>query len=279
MAEYTYKDMKNPIGWGVTFNATGRFPVIGGRIFPTLAELNTFIGGANSTAIAGVVCGVVNDGANNGLYQISFIDTTLTETEGGKTYIKCYDDVNDTTNLRAVKLINSENQGGIEGGEVVDGFYATIGGVERFVYQRVNSQTGDYEYYYIDDQGQEQTYTYQSETVHTYMCLNLTDGEKIFVLADELKGATDTHVDYGVLRTSGDNTYIDLYWNGTSHSSQANVSIDVTDLVPTTYNNAVVTYNSVAGTLNSTEGLFNNAAVNVIKEYVDDFDCGSFSLS
>lgn len=276
MAEYIYKAMANEQGWGATFNATGRFPIIGSRIFPTLTDLNTFIGGANSTAIAGVMCGVVNDGTNNGLYQISFIDTTLTETfvRDGQTItnVKCYDDVNDKTNLKAVKVINADEQGCITGGAIVDGFYATISGVERFVYQRVN-QTGEYEYYYIDDQGQQHSYTYKSETLHTYISMSLTNGDKIFINADELKGVSDTHVDYGTIRTSGNNTYIDLYWNGTPHTEQADVSIDISSL---TYSNSVVEYNPSTDTLTATTGLFNNEAMQVIERYIDNFDCGTY---
>lgn len=282
MAEYIYKEMTNEIGWGTTFNPAGRAPVIGSRIFPSLSELNTYITLADSTAIAGIICAVVNDpvsDANNGLYQIEFIHTDWTEefTRDGQTItnVVCYNTVGGAPNLRAVKLINTDNQGGIEGGAVVDGFYTTISGVERFVYKSGNN------YYYYDDQGQQQSYTYQGETVHTYIELTLTNGEKVRIDADELKGVTDTYVVSGQLREDTENNelYIDLYYNTDPQAATAPVSINVTDLIPTQYGDSVVTYNTVVGTLNATTGLFNNAAVNVIKEYIDDFDCGSFDLN
>ena len=61
MAEYKYKDMTNEQGWGMTFDANGRFPIIGSRIFPTLTDLNEFIGLEVGTAIASVTRNVIAD--------------------------------------------------------------------------------------------------------------------------------------------------------------------------------------------------------------------------
>ena len=103
MAEYKYKDMANEQGWGMTFDANGRFPIIGSRIFPTLDDLNEFVGRKVGTAIAGVTLGVVADpvAENNGTYEVSFIDTTLVDSEGRVLF---WDDANNRSNLKATKL-------------------------------------------------------------------------------------------------------------------------------------------------------------------------------
>jgi hypothetical protein len=103
MAEYKYKDMSNEQGWGMTFDANGRFPIIGNRIFPTLDALNAFIGLKVGTAIAGVTIGVVADPVldNNGTYEISFIDTTLVDSDGKVLF---WDETNNRSNLKATKI-------------------------------------------------------------------------------------------------------------------------------------------------------------------------------
>ena len=103
MAEYKYKDMTNEQGWGMTFDANGRFPIIGSRIFPTLADLNEFIGLEVGTAIAGVTMNVVADpvAENNGTYEISFINLDLVD-EDGK--IMFWDSEHNRSNLKATKL-------------------------------------------------------------------------------------------------------------------------------------------------------------------------------
>ena len=88
MAEYNYKDMTNEQGWGMTFDANGRFPIIGNR---------------NGTAIAGVTLGVVADPVadNNGTYEVSFVDTDLVDSDGN---IVFWDEANNRSNLKAIKI-------------------------------------------------------------------------------------------------------------------------------------------------------------------------------
>ncbi len=305
MAEYIYINEKNVQGKNTTFNPTNKLPIIGSRIWATLADLDAYLNDQTSSAIAGIHVAVIADPTpgNNGSYQIIFKDSSLIENyygiKGGKamtptvtfaTEIEAQDAVTAGTidsyranismfyeedgvtkcNLTYKKLINIDEQGCVTGGSVVDGFKATISGVERFVYQRVNSQTGEYEYYYFDDQGQEQPYTHTTETVHTYLALNLTDGEIIFVNADELKGVSDTYVNYGeILQHQDGNIYIDL-WRNTHvpHSDTPDVSILL--------NKSSVTYNTSTDTLTATTGLFNNEAMQVIEQYIDNFDCGTY---
>ena len=119
MAEYKYKDMSNEQGWGMTFDANGRFPIIGSRIFPTLADLNAFIGLKVGTAIAGVTVGVIADpvAENNGTYEIAFIDTTLVGQDGK---ILFWDETNNRTNLKATKLGNGSGGGEYTAGDGIN---------------------------------------------------------------------------------------------------------------------------------------------------------------
>lgn len=308
MAEYIFINEKNVQGKNTTFNPTNKLPIIGSRIWATLADLEAYLNDATSSAIAGIQVAVVADSTttNNGTYEIVFKNPALLDSESPYIGIKdgkamtptvsfateaaaqaavtagtidsyrqniAFLDSNNVSNLTYKKLVNVDNQGGIDGGVIVDGFYATISGVERFVYK-----SGD-NYYYYDDQGQQQSYTYGGETVHAWIELTLTNGEKVRINADELKAVTDTYVQNGQLRvdTSTNRTYLDLRYNTNPQAVTAPVSIDVTDLVPTSYTDTVITYNSANNTLTATEGLFNNTAVGVIKSYVDNYDCGTFT--
>lgn len=310
MAEYIFINEKNVQGKNTTFNPTNKLPIIGSRIWATLADLEAYLNDATSSAIAGIQVAVVADSttANNGTYEIVFKNPALLDSESPYIGIKdgkamtptvsfateaaaqaavtagtidsyrqniAFFDGNNVSNLTYKKLVNVDNQGGIDGGVIVDGFYATISGVERFVYKSGNN------YYYYDDQGQQQSYTYGGETVHAWIELTLTNGEKVRINADELKAVTDTYVQNGQLRVdtsvTPNRTYLDLRYNTNPQAVTAPVSIDVSDLVPTTYVDTVVTYNSANNTLTATEGLFNNAAVGVIKSYVDNYDCGTFT--
>lgn len=183
MAEYIYKDMKNEQGWGMTFNATGRLPIIGSRIFPTLKDLNEFINNANSTAIAGIQVSVIADGNNNGTYQIDFIDTTIIDVDGS---IKCYNEKKGETNLKATKLVTVDNQGGVKSGNIIYGFYTKIEEKEVFVKRKGSGTNEDpYTYSYLNESGVEVSYTPQDEnelsTLKPYIVLNMTNGDKVYI--------------------------------------------------------------------------------------------------
>lgn len=260
MAEYVYKDMTNEIGWGATFSSTGRAPVIGNRIFPTLSDLNNYVTSQNSTAIAGVILGVVADpvDANNGVYQVTFVDTTLIDPTDNT--ILFWDETNDRSNLQVTKLGTGSvvNDRGVQSGAVVEGFFATISGEEYFV-----TKTGENTYTYVDDQGQTQTYTYQGETVHTYILLNLVDGDKVYINADSLAGGggAPTNIDFNSISGADANndTYsrTEIVYNATSGQYDVDSSLKIVNI------------NSVTGAAN--DGLATALDVK-------NFDCGSFTI-
>ena len=55
-------------GWNLTFNPTGKFPVIAKRAFPTLADAQAYVDDPKSSATAGIVVTVTKDevAKNNG---------------------------------------------------------------------------------------------------------------------------------------------------------------------------------------------------------------------
>ena len=302
------------MGKNTTFNPTNKLPIIGSRIWTTLADLEAYLNDPTSSAIAGIQVAVVADttAANNGTYEIIFDNPALLVT--GEEYIGIKDGKAMTPTVSFAT--EAAAQAAVTGG-TIDSYRPNI----AITY---------------DDSG-------VTKSNLTYRKL-ITTGEV----------GTDTYVANGTLRvdTTENKTYIDLRYNTDPSAAIAPVQIEVTDLVPpdsvvtysegtlnatrglfnndavqviqgyidskttdtvVTYDpqegainattgvfndtamgviknyiddqipqqpdDTVVTYNTVEGTLNATQGLFNDTAVNVIKDYIDDFDCGSFDLN
>lgn len=68
-------------GWPLTFQMTGKFPLLAKRIFPTKSAAEAYINDLNDTAIPGIILTVVDDGepSNNGAYFVKSVKTS----EGG----------------------------------------------------------------------------------------------------------------------------------------------------------------------------------------------------
>lgn len=68
-------------GWPLTFQMTGKFPLLAKRIFPTYAAAEAYINDLNDTAIPGIILTVVDDTteSNNGAYFVKSVKTS----EGG----------------------------------------------------------------------------------------------------------------------------------------------------------------------------------------------------
>lgn len=58
-------------GYAVTLAPAGKFPIVGDRIFATLAEAQAYVDKANGTAIPGISLSVIADGNNNGVYWVA----------------------------------------------------------------------------------------------------------------------------------------------------------------------------------------------------------------
>ena len=61
MANTNFISAANLFGWGQSFNATGKFPIIAKRVWETYADMIEFVGDTNDVCPAGVVLTVIND--------------------------------------------------------------------------------------------------------------------------------------------------------------------------------------------------------------------------
>lgn len=68
-------------GWPLTFQMTGKFPLLAKRIFSTYEAAQAYINDLNDTAIPGIILTVVDDTteSNNGAYFVKSVKTS----EGG----------------------------------------------------------------------------------------------------------------------------------------------------------------------------------------------------
>ena len=73
MAEKIFDKQIN-FGWGLSFNMTGKAPVVSKRIFDTLADAEEYANDFNDSAIEGLLLSVVADNEqNNGVYFVQSI--------------------------------------------------------------------------------------------------------------------------------------------------------------------------------------------------------------
>lgn len=65
-------------GWPLTFQMTGKFPLLAKRIFPTKSAAEAYINDLNDTAIPGIILTVVEDTteSNNGAYFVKSVKTS-----------------------------------------------------------------------------------------------------------------------------------------------------------------------------------------------------------
>ena len=77
MADYEFKTVgQNNYGWNLTWESTGKFPIIAKRAFTTLEKAQAFVDDVNGTACEGLIIAVFNDiEKNNGIYLIKSVAT------------------------------------------------------------------------------------------------------------------------------------------------------------------------------------------------------------
>lgn len=77
MSEQKFISAANLFGWGQSFNATGKFPLIAKRVWNTYEDMIEFVGNPNDVCPAGVVLTVVNDtdSKKNGAYFVASCPT------------------------------------------------------------------------------------------------------------------------------------------------------------------------------------------------------------
>ena len=269
MSEYQYKDGIKA-GNTSTLISTARFPIVGGSIFRTYADLTQFINDPTSTAYGGATLYVIadTDSSKNGAYEITFKNTNLVDDNG---YIKFFNGEN--SNLQAIKLINANEQGGISDGKVVDGFKRTDGTFIR----REGEGTEDNPYkYYNDKTNAEITDVVDEEKqrVTAYIVLSMANGDKVYIDASEFKAVANTYITGG----SFDNNTKTITL--TRNDSQT-VTVDLSSFTIEVHE-AEITIDETNDTLKLTDGkagLLTTDALTKIEEYIDNFDCGEFTLS
>lgn len=60
-------------GWNLTWEATGKFPIIAKRSFETLADAQGYVDDTAGTACPGLILAVFNDDKNNGIYLVQSV--------------------------------------------------------------------------------------------------------------------------------------------------------------------------------------------------------------
>lgn len=77
MADYEFKTVgQNNYGWNLTWESTGKFPIIAKRAFTTLEKAQAYVDDVNGTACEGLIIAVFSDiEKNNGIYLIKSVAT------------------------------------------------------------------------------------------------------------------------------------------------------------------------------------------------------------
>lgn len=77
MANTNFISAANLFGWGQSFNATGKFPLIAKRVWETYADMLAFVSDTSDVCPAGVVLTVINDtdSKKNGAYFVASCPT------------------------------------------------------------------------------------------------------------------------------------------------------------------------------------------------------------
>lgn len=77
MANTNFISAANLFGWGQSFNATGKFPIIAKRVWETYVDMMEFVGDTSDVCPAGVVLTVINDTdkKKNGAYFVASCPT------------------------------------------------------------------------------------------------------------------------------------------------------------------------------------------------------------
>ena len=135
MASYRTKETTSVLGWADAFSPAGRQVLIDNTVFKTLNDLKDYLY-KTEVSVGGVTVSVVGDSteANNGTYEIFYVDPSWVESVGDKTYIVICSDVsvpnavkkdqykhyvnnvwdNKYVNLDYVKLVSSDDTANVD---------------------------------------------------------------------------------------------------------------------------------------------------------------------
>lgn len=124
MAEYKTDKQVN-YGFGLSFEVTGKAPVVAKRIWETLADAQAYVDSATDTAIAGLQLTVINDtdASKNGVYFVKEAAGENGKTEG--VLVKLAQDA-DTSGLQSQVTANKQAIDKLNGDEGATGSVKTI---------------------------------------------------------------------------------------------------------------------------------------------------------
>lgn len=270
MGEYTYKG-GSIVGSQLTYTPTGRFPLVGGTVFKTLADLKTYISASTSTAIGGSILFVVADTnpKNNGAYEILFHDTTLRNDDYSIKFFK----EDGTSNLIENKLGGTISGGG---DEPIEGDIHTekcelknVGGKQTLVFTLTNNTI--YEVNVSELQYQSQATTTQDyvqikiATDETTKIQTITAETKTVKMEDAHEADTENNIEAvdGLVTANDLKKYIkqalDKFWED---------------------HQAVVEYNENNNDLVITQsGLIDEQDIEEIEKFVNNNDAGTYLVN
>lgn len=106
-----------------------------------------------------------------------------------------------------------------------------------------------------------------------YIEFTKADGSHIYVDVNELANGTDTYIKEGSFTIPTDGENKDKRILTLTRSDNQLLTVDITNP------DAIVETDDTHTKLTSTKGDLNAAGIKVIKEYIDNYDCGTFTLS
>jgi hypothetical protein len=138
MANTNFISAANLFGWGQSFNATGKFPIIAKRVWETYADMMEFVGDTSDVCPAGVVLTVINDTdkKKNGAYFVASCPTLDNPELPVKVEKIGSGEVLSATNYAAAKALAKADMRGIliyvseDTDEGTKGFYIVAGDQE-----------------------------------------------------------------------------------------------------------------------------------------------------
>ena len=102
-------ESQNNYGWGLTFDMTGKVPIINKRIFDKLTDAQAFADDYNDSAIEGLLLSVINDGVNNGVYFVQKIKSNKNDEPASLIKLGTQENINTSNDIlnKTVTAVNT----------------------------------------------------------------------------------------------------------------------------------------------------------------------------
>lgn len=277
-----FEHLGNPVvNFIPTLQATGKKPIIANRIWKTLADATSYIEDYAGTAVSGLVLSVVNDPVveNNGLYEVQFksfnddnTPVTASETDNNLKLVKLGTDGSTITGGRLVKGTFKKK---VAAGETIssNSIYYTIEN-KQWVENTAPSDivVSESDNYYVLTK----TFTPLTDDalipITLYIEFTKSDGEKMYVDINELATGTDIHVSTGEYDTTSNSLILHRTDEQNIVINLSNLKVESASLeLPSVENGKKLTVLK--------DGVINQDTIDKLTTYIDNYDCGTFSIS